>query len=73
MAQPGSTVWFARHEWRLAWRDWLAMMTAGRRERLRRAFVAIVIFVVFLHFVAYWTVGSYADAPADKRLYLASA
>ena len=29
-ASPGTLTWFARHEFRLAWRDWLAMMTAGR-------------------------------------------
>ncbi len=41
----GHAVWFARHESRLAWRDWLAMMTAGRRERLRRVVIAIAVFV----------------------------
>ncbi len=70
MARPGSAVWFARHEWRLAWRDWLAMMTAGRRERLRRAIIAIAIFVIFLHFVAYWMVGPYACAAADQATLL---
>jgi len=66
IAQPGSAVWFARHESRLAWRDWLAMMTAGRRERLQRAVIAIAIFVIFMHFVAYWMIGRYADATPDK-------
>jgi ABC-2 type transport system permease protein len=65
-SQPGTAVWFARHESRLAWRDWLAMMTAGRRERLRRVVIAIAIFVIFMHFVAYWMVGRYAGATADK-------
>ena len=51
---------------RLAWRDWLAMMTAGRPERLRRAVVGIAAFVIFMHFVAYWTVGRYAAAAPDK-------
>ncbi len=66
IAQPGTAVWFARHESRLAWRDWLAMMTAGRPERLRRAVVGIAAFVIFMHFVAYWTVGRYAAAAPDK-------
>ncbi len=65
-AAPGTTLWFARHEWRLAWRDWLAMMSGGRRKRLRRVVVAIAIFVLFMHFVAYWMVGRYADAAADR-------
>jgi ABC-2 type transport system permease protein len=68
---PGTTVWFARHEARLAWRDWLSMMTAGRRERLRRVVIAIVIFAIFMHFVAYWMVGRYADAVADKPTLVA--
>jgi ABC-2 type transport system permease protein len=65
---PGTAVWFARHESRLAWRDWLSMITAGRRERLRRVVVAILVFAVFMHFVAYWMVGRYADAPIDKPM-----
>jgi ABC-2 type transport system permease protein len=63
---PGTAVWFARHESRLAWRDWLSMITAGRRERLRRVVIAILVFAIFMHFVAYWMVGRYADAPVDK-------
>ena len=70
-AQPGSAVWFAHHESRLAWRDWLAMMTAGRRKRLRRAVIAIAIFFIFMHFVAYWTVGRYAAAAPDKATLVA--
>jgi ABC-2 type transport system permease protein len=65
---PGTTVWFARHESRLAWRDWLSMITAGRRERLRRVVIAILIFAIFMHFVAYWMVGRYADAPVDTSM-----
>ena len=65
---PGTAVWFARHESRLAWRDWLSMITAGRRERLRRVVIAILAFAVFMHFVAYWMVGRYADAPIDKPM-----
>ena len=36
----------------------LSMITAGRRERLRRVVIAIVVFAVFMHFVAYWMVGA---------------
>jgi ABC-2 type transport system permease protein len=70
MAQPGTAVWFARHESRLAWRDWLAMITAGRRKRLRRVVIAIAVFVTFMHFVAYWMVGRYADAAPDKAILI---
>jgi ABC-2 type transport system permease protein len=68
---PGSAVWFARHEWRLAWRDWLTMMTAGRRERLRRVLIAGMVFTAFMHAVAYWMVGRYADAVPDKQTLVA--
>ncbi len=71
MVRPGTALWFARHEARLAWRDWLSMMTAGRRERLPRALIAIAVFVVFMHVVAFWMVGPYADAVADKATLVA--
>jgi ABC-2 type transport system permease protein len=67
----GTAVWFAQHEWRLAWRDWLSMITAGRRERLRVVAIGIVAFVLFMHVVAYWMVGRYADAAIDKQALLA--
>lgn len=60
--------WFARHEIRLAWREWLAMMTAGRRFRKRTAMVALVVFAAVLHLPAYAVVGRFADLqpPLDK-------
>jgi ABC-2 type transport system permease protein len=70
MSRAGSAVWLARHESRLAWRDWLSMMTAGRRERLRRVVIAIAVFIVFMHFVAYWMVGPYAHAGPDRETLL---
>jgi ABC-2 type transport system permease protein len=71
MTQPGTAVWFARHETRLAWRDWLAMMSGGKPKRLRRVAIAIVAFVLFMHLVASWMVGRYADAVADKQTLIA--
>jgi len=71
MSRPGSAVWFARHESRLAWRDWLAMMTAGRRERLRRVTIAFIAFVIFMHAVAYGMIGRYADAALDTSTLIA--
>ncbi len=71
MAHPGTALWFAQHEWRLAWRDWLSMMTAGRRGRLPRALIATAAFVIFMHFVASWMVGRYADAVPNKAILVA--
>jgi ABC-2 type transport system permease protein len=48
-----SLVWFARHERRLAWRDALSMMTAGRPDRERRAWIWLCAFAIALHAIAY--------------------
>ncbi len=60
--------WFARHEIRLAWREWLAMMTAGRRRRKRAAIIGLLIFAALMHLPAYAVIGRYANlrAPLDK-------
>jgi len=68
MIAAGTALWFARHESRLAWRDWLAMMTAGRRARLRSVAVGFAAFIVIMHAVAYAVVGRVAAAPLDKHL-----
>jgi len=52
--------WFARHEFRLAWREWLAMMTGGRRRR-NRAVIGLLIVAAILHLPAYAVVGRFAD------------
>jgi ABC-2 type transport system permease protein len=52
----------AGHEFRLGWRDWVSLMTAGGRTRARIAFVALVIVGIFMHVFAYWTVATHADA-----------
>ncbi|MGD0866089.1 MAG: permease, partial [Rhizomicrobium sp.] len=57
MTTPGSLAWFARHEMRLARRDALSMMTAGRRDRERIVVLGVVIFVSFMHVVAFLALG----------------
>jgi ABC-2 type transport system permease protein len=66
MTQPATLTWFASHELRLSWRDWLSMMTAGRRWRERNVAIALVLFGAFLHLIALMMVGPFADA-ADAR------
>jgi ABC-2 type transport system permease protein len=58
-------MWFARHEFRLAWRDWLAMVTAGGRARVRTVVIALVVFVTIIHVVAYGMVARYAGIAAN--------
>ena len=68
MSSAAALGWFARHEIRLAWREWLAMMTAGRRLRKRRAIIGLIVFAAIMHLPAYAVVGRFAnlEAPLDK-------
>ena len=63
MIRAGTIAWLARHEGRLAWRDWLSMMTAGRRRRLRSVALGFIAFVLFLHGFAYVLLAPY-ELPA---------
>jgi len=68
MNSAHALTWFARHELRLAWREWLAMMTGGRRGRKRAAAIGLVALAVFLHIPAWAVIGRFADLqlPLDK-------
>src|SRR6056297_1120206 len=57
IARPQSLSWFARHELLLAWRDWLSMVTAGRRTREKVMVALTLLFVVGLHWLAYALLG----------------
>lgn len=59
--RPGSALWFAAHELRLGWRDWMAM-AAGRRP-VRGVLLALVVagvYVIF-HFLADIFIGPWAE------------
>ncbi len=70
MSAARSLPWFARHEARLAWRDMLAMMTAGRPGREPWVAIWIAAFAIALHAVAYLVIRNFvarqiqADLPA---------
>ncbi len=68
MSQAGTAVWFARHESRLAWRDFVSMMTAGRRTRARKVAIGFAVFIIIMHAIAYSVVGGYADAPIEPAV-----
>jgi ABC-2 type transport system permease protein len=61
-------VWLARHELRLSWRDWVAMMTMGHRRRMSTVVIGLIIFGGFMHLLAYSIVRRYAivDIAPDK-------
>jgi ABC-2 type transport system permease protein len=60
--------WFARHEIRLAWREALAMLTAGRKGRKRTAVMGLIVLAAIMHLPAYAVIGRFADLrePLDK-------
>jgi len=68
MSSATALTWFARHELRLAWREWLAMMTGGRRKRTRAAIIGLIVFAAIMHLPAWAVIGRYADvrSPLDK-------
>jgi ABC-2 type transport system permease protein len=69
VSRAGSIFWFAHHEWRLAWRDWLWLMS-GRRWRRRRVALGLIAVALFLHGFAYLVLYQSADLPRppDKRM-----
>jgi ABC-2 type transport system permease protein len=68
MSSAAAISWFARHELRLAWREWLAMVTGGRRGRRRTAVVGLVAFAAIMHLPAWAVIGRFANlqTPLDK-------
>jgi ABC-2 type transport system permease protein len=68
MTSSAALTWFARHEIRLAWREWMAMMTAGRRLRKRSTAIWLIVFAAIMHLVANAVIGRFADleGPLDK-------
>jgi len=68
MSSATALSWFAHHELRLAFREWFAMMTGGRRKRKRAVIIGLVIFASLLHLLAWAVVGRFSDLqpPLDK-------
>ena len=70
MIRPGSTAWFAKHELRLAWRDWRLLMIAGSRRRTRGMAFGLIAFALFLHGFAFLMFAPYPDLsrPPDTHM-----
>jgi ABC-2 type transport system permease protein len=49
---PASLTWFARHEFRLAWRETIAMLTGGHRHRGIGIAIFVALVVAVLHLMA---------------------
>ncbi|SDB08192.1 permease [Bauldia litoralis] len=67
MSQPGTVLWFAHHEVRLAWRDFISMITAGRRRRTFGIVIGFLIFAGLMHGLANYVVGSLANVGIDPE------
>jgi len=70
VSYPGTLIWFAHHESRLAWRDWLAMMTAGGRWRTRSVAIVCIIVLAAMHLLALSMVGRFAGVIEPDRTAL---
>ena len=68
MSRARSLSWFAHHEARLAWRDTLAMMTAGRPNREGRVVLWLAAFALALHSVAYLVIRNYVGSQIQPDL-----
>lgn len=53
MTSAETFIWFARHEFNLAWRDWAAMMAGGKTTRERAVTLIVLLFVAGLHWLAF--------------------
>ena len=68
MSSATALSWFARHELKLAWREWLAMMSGGGRRKTRAAVIGLTVFAAIMHLPAWAVIGRYAglETPLDK-------
>jgi ABC-2 type transport system permease protein len=62
--RAGTLSWFARHELRLAWREWLALVTGGRKRRRWGVAAGLAAFAAFAHAMAWVVVGNNAPSTA---------
>ena len=67
-----SLAWFARHEVGLFWRDWTALLLRGKPRRKIIAGLALAVFVIGMHVVAWLTVTGSVDLAATdpKAIYV---
>jgi ABC-2 type transport system permease protein len=61
VSRPGTIPWLALHEARLGWRDWVSLITGGRRRRAITAALVFIAFLLFLHALAYVMLGASAN------------
>jgi ABC-2 type transport system permease protein len=68
MIRAGTVPWFARHEMRLAWRDWAWLLSGGHSRHWYIGALGLVVVVLLMHGLAYVTLPhSGLTAPLDTR------
>jgi ABC-2 type transport system permease protein len=67
--QPGGVAWFARHEMRLAWRDWVWLLSGGHRRHWGWGTAGLAVVVVLMHGLAFGVLPHSVDwtAPPDRH------
>ena len=68
MSQTATLTWFARHELNLIWRDWVSIMTAGKRRREPLVAFGLVVLAVVAHLFAYHFIGRFFDPASGTEL-----
>lgn len=70
MIRPGAIGWFAVHEVRLAWRDWISLLTGGRRGRAFALALGVAAIALLMHGIAYLMLASspYLTGVVDKKI-----
>lgn len=68
MNQPATLAWFAAHEFRLVWRDWISFRTGGKRSREPVVVAVAAAFILLIHLLAYAIIDPLAESgiSADK-------
>jgi ABC-2 type transport system permease protein len=70
VSAPGTAAWLAQHEFRLSWRDWRSMISAGRRRRARTILFTLIAFAAFMHVVAFAMLARYAGSGEPDKATL---
>lgn len=52
-ATLNSLTWFARHDLRLVWRDWVQLMSGGRKLKDVSIVIGMIVFALAMHGLAY--------------------
>jgi ABC-2 type transport system permease protein len=61
MTGPGTIAWFARHEMRLTWRDWVWLLSGGHSRHWYIGALGLVAVVFLMHALAYVALPHAAD------------